>query len=91
VLQLAVNKQEAKYDRKQYVYRGDPIKTGIFLMAVILVKERAYSAEYIDVATLQQALLSLNSDRLNTETDALSNLSNSILENSRNFLINNKR
>jgi hypothetical protein len=86
VLQLVVDKQEAKYDHEQGVYRSDPIKTGIFLMAVILVKERINSAKYIDAQTLQETLLSLNSNILN-EVD----LSNSILESSENFLINSKR
>ena len=37
-------------------------KSGVFLMAVILLKERNISEKYIDDETLQQALLCLNTD-----------------------------
>ena len=84
VLQLAANYQKAKwsdYELDRYINPYCAQKTGIFLMAVILVKERNSSSEFIDEKTLQQALLCLNSD------DYISkDFSDLIIESSEKFL-----
>ena len=84
VLQLASNFQRGKYNG-EYTLPWCTQKTGVFLMAVILVKEREVSAKYIDAVTLQQALLCLNSD--NFESEEFSNL---ITERSEKFLDDKK-
>jgi len=64
VLSLIIINQKAKYDYREgiRVYAPCAQKCGVFLMAVILLKERNDSAKFIDDNTLQQALLCLNSD-----------------------------
>ena len=83
VLRLVINIQKAKYD--EYVYLGCAIKTGVFLMAVILVKERENSAKFIDAATLQKALLFLSYDNYDMQT-----FSDLIIDSSEKFLIDKK-
>ena len=85
ILQLVVDKQKAKNDDERYVYLPCALRTGVFLMAVILVKERSHSAKHIDAATLQKALLCLNDDEL-----VIADFSNIIIECSKKFLIDNK-
>jgi len=57
-------------------------KSGVFLMAVILVKERNNSSEFIDAKTLQHALLCLSSDDYITK-----DFSDLIVEISEKFLL----
>ena len=81
VLQLVFDRQKGKYDHKQYVCYGCAIKTGVFLMAVILVKEYENSAAFINKKSLQQALLCLNNEDLDIEE-----FSNVFIEYSKKFL-----
>ena len=83
VLQLVTNYQKAKYG--EYICPSCAQKSGIFLMAVILVKERNSTVNIIDSATLQQALLCLNNEVFVDE-----DFSNLIVECSEKFLTNNK-
>ena len=83
VLQLAANHQKTKYG--EYISLSCAQKSGVFLMAVILVKERNSSEEFIDTETLQKALLCLSSDEFVDE-----NFSNTIIECSKRFLATNK-
>ncbi|MDR1200797.1 MAG: hypothetical protein LBL58_04070 [Tannerellaceae bacterium] len=83
VLQLAANHQKSKY--KEYTAPWCTQKSGIFLMAVILAKERKSSAEIIDSATLQQALLCFSEDVFISE-----DYSNLIIEYSEKFLTDSK-
>ena len=65
ILPFIVTNQKEKCRQLEYgVYVHSPCaqKCGIFLMAVILLKERNDSAKFIDDDTLQQALLCLNTD-----------------------------
>jgi hypothetical protein len=84
VLRLVVAVQKAKYDRNReasdYYYCFE--KTGVFLMAVILLKERDDSAKFIDDDTLQQALLCLNVDTYGVDEE----FSNLIIDCSEKFL-----
>ena len=93
VLQLVLDKQRPKYGRNLYgdlVYYAAAIHTGVFLMAVILVKERAYSAEYIDSETLQEALLFLNDfDYIPGVPSSERDFSDLIVECAQDFLTNN--
>lgn len=86
VLQLVVDKQKNKFE--EYTMPYHTRRTGVFLMAVILVKERAGSAKYIDTETLQKALLCLNSEIIPIITEYFSN---SIVKSAENFLTNTKR
>jgi len=83
VLQLVSNFQKAKYG--EYINPICAQKSGVFLMAVILVKERAKSIKFINTATLQQALLCLNSEEGVSE-----DFSNLITACSEKFLADNK-
>ena len=87
VLQLAVNFHKRKNDDMNNRYSSPQctLKTGVFLMAVILAKEIKSSAKFIDSATLQQALLFLNNDVFVSEV-----FSNLMIECSEKFLNNNK-
>jgi hypothetical protein len=91
ILQLVVDKQKPKYETP-YVYYSYAIHSGVFLMAVILVKERAYSAEYIDSGTLQEALLFLNDFDYFTEGPVGygSDFSDLIVDCAQKFLTDNK-
>ncbi len=60
ILLLVANRQKGKYEK--YTNPSCTQKSGVFLMAVILAKEREKSAAFIDAATLQQALLCWSSD-----------------------------
>ena len=101
ILQLVIDKQLYKYEYyhdnlSDYygVYYPFAINTGIFLMAVILVKEWEHSSKFIDSETLQQALLFLSIyDREDDFKDFIryrNDFSNLIIEYSENFLTNNK-
>jgi len=83
ILQLAANHQKAKY--AEHIRPSCAKKTGIFLMAVILAKERNGSTKHIDAETLQQALLFLNNDAYVSE-----DFSNLIIQCSEKFLTNGK-
>lgn len=83
VLRLAINHQKAKY--KEYTYPCCAQKSGVFLMAVILIKEKN-STKIIDQAILQKALLCL-SDGMPVSEE----FSQLIIEYSEYFLINNKQ
>jgi len=83
VLQLATNFQKAKYQEYNTVFCAQ--KSGVFLMAVILAKEREHTIEFVDRATLQQALLCLSNDKFVSE-----DFSNLIIEYSEKFLTSNK-
>ena len=84
VLQAVVDKQKRKYNRERGVYLSWSMRTGVFLMAVILVKERECSAKFIDAETLQEALLFLRTNNWNYDYEA--NFSNFIVEYSEQFL-----
>jgi len=79
VLQLVVNNQKEKYGPE--ILPSSTQRTGAFLMAVILVKERDHSIKFIDADTLQKALLCLNNDNWVHE-----DFSNLLVECSENFL-----
>ena len=83
VLQLATNFQKQKY--LEYSVVSCAKKSGVFLMAVILVKEIEHTIKFINGATLQEALLCLNKDNYVSE-----DFSNFIIECSENFLTNSK-
>ena len=91
ILQSVVDKQRRKYETP-YVYLSYSIHTGVFLMAVILVKERAHSVDFIDSETLQQALLFLNDFDYFTEDPMYygRNFSDLIVDCAQNFLTDNK-
>ena len=59
VLQLVVEKQKKKYEGDSGVGSLGAGRSGVFLMAVILAKERGRSAKIIDSETLQHALWAL--------------------------------
>lgn len=84
VLQLAISFQKDKYE--EYTRPTRTQRTGVFLMAVILVKERIHSAKFIEAAILQEALLCLNIDKRISE-----DFSKSIIESSEKFLIDSKK
>jgi|GEM_PF-523949 len=94
VLQLVLDKQRPKYginnsgDRVAYYLATH---TGVFLMAVILVKEYAHSSKYIDSETLQEALLFLNDFNYSTEGPIYYGFyfSDLIVECAQNFLTDN--
>ena len=89
VLQLVIDKQRRKYENN--VYYSYAIHSGVFLMAVILVKEYVLSAKYIDHETLQKALLFLNDFDYFTEgpVNYGKDFSELIVECARNFLADN--
>ena len=62
VLQLVVEKQKLKVIPELKIYHYASVKSGIFLMGVILLKEYEDSAKFIDAETLQEALLILRID-----------------------------
>ena len=89
VMQKVVDIQKRKYDRSRYVELTYAIHSGVFLMAVIMVKERAYSAQCIDSETLQKALLFLDDFDYITEESLMyygRDFSNLIVECAQNFL-----
>ena len=84
ILRLVVDKQKVKwsdYELDRYIHPSCAQKTGVFLMAVILVKERNSSSKYIDTKTLQQALLCLGNGAYVSE-----DFSKLIIESSERFL-----
>ena len=83
ILQLVTNYQKDKY--QEYTHPACTQKSGVFLMAVILAKERNSTVKIIDTVTLQQALLCLNSE--NSVNEDFSRL---IIECSEAFLTNSK-
>ena len=89
VLQLAIDKQRPKYENP-HGWLVWSIQTGVFLMAVILVKERVYSVDFIDAGTLQQALLFLNDYDDFPDEENIINFSNLIVDCAQNFLTENK-
>ena len=94
VLQLAIDKQKAKINREFYINPYCVQKSGIFLMAIILLKERSASVNFIDDETLQKALLYLRSDtRVKEDLSDLydtEDFSNFIIECSGKFLNESK-
>jgi len=95
VLQLVSNYQKAKY--REDINPSCTQKSGVFLMAVILVKEWKHSSKFIDAETLQQALLFLSIDeKIDDFSDIWDfihytrNFSNLIIECSEKFLNENK-
>jgi len=86
VLQLVVDHQKGKLDdiKNRYSSPMGTLKTGVFLMGVILVKERKSSAKFIDAVNLQRALLYLSDDTYYCE-----DLNNLIIESSEKFLASN--
>lgn len=81
VLQLAANHQKAKHKEYNSLFCSN--RSGVFLMAVILLKERNSSIKIIDAKTLQQALLCLSDYDMFTKE-----LSELIIECSEKFLNN---
>ena len=79
VLELAANHQKTKYG--EYIHPLCAQKSGVFLMAIILVKERKGSEKFIDAKTLQKALLCLDRDEFISE-----DFSNTIIKCSERFL-----
>jgi hypothetical protein len=84
VLYKAIELQKSKRDEERCVTLSNGLKTGMFLMAIILVKERDKSVKIIDTAALQRALLFWRSD----EWDELLSFSALITEYSEKFLAN---
>jgi hypothetical protein len=84
ILRLVANFQKNKY--KEYTMPFCTRRTGVFLMAVILVRERAASAKHIDAQILQQALSCLNNEMLITE-----DFSNSVVKSAENFLTDSNK
>ena len=93
VLQTVVDKQKRKYTPNA---AGDPVNysyaihSGVLLMAVIMVKEREYSAQFIDHETLQKALLFLNDFDYFTDESLMyygRDFSDLIVDRARNFLM----
>jgi len=89
VLQLAVNMHTRELDTDPmnsfYTIESCAKKSGVFLMAVILAKERKHTTNLIDRATLQQALLFLSNDEFVSE-----DFHKFIIECSEKFLTNSK-
>jgi hypothetical protein len=85
VLQLAINYQKQKYNEERGICPFCARKTGVFLMAVILVKEWNSSSQFIDAITLQHALLCLSDE----ETFVCEDFSNLIIDCSEVFLTKN--
>ena len=86
VLQLVVNKQKAKWNDENYIMPSCAHKTGVFLMAVILAREKSNSSKiFIDSTNLQKALLSLSSDEFISK-----DFNDLIIESSEILLINSK-
>ena len=83
VLQLVVDKQKSKWE--QYTSPDCTQKTGVFLMAVILLKERENTVKFIDSTTLQKALKCLSNETLFVSKD----FSDLIIDCSVKFLNNN--
>jgi len=83
ILSLAATYQKDKYEL--YTFPSSTQRTGVFLMAVILVKERNRSINFIDASTLQQALVCLNNNNFVNEY-----FSDLIIESSEKFLTDNK-
>lgn len=84
ILQLVSDFQKSKYE--EYRCPCCAQKTGVFLMAVILAKERNSSIKIIDAPTLQKALLYLNNEEYVSE-----DFSNLIVECSKKFLMDNNK
>jgi hypothetical protein len=87
ILRLVIDKQRRKYSN---VVLNSVVHSGVFLMAVILLKERVYSAKHIDSETLQEALLFLNNIYVTIESMRIDeDFSDLIIECALNFLNDN--
>lgn len=83
VLKLVLDYQKSKYN--EYTFPQCTQRTGVFLMAVILIKERKNSTCVIESTTLQKALLCLSD-----ESSVSEDFSSLFIDISEKFLNENK-